>query len=261
MYHVILVNLSADARCVAAQAYVEKRALPPDALADLLRDFCEIDPIENAVADTEIRVKVGGNSYLLRTEQKKLILYDAHRRDLPGQIFTVAQAMEELDGSAAKARAQTILLARGETEPAPTGPVAVAPPPVLSSKSRVIALAVMAGLMAAGLWLVAPEKAAGPPAGFVPLAPEEWAERQAGLAGVYLTGSEPGQHGIVVTDPEQLKLFELGTVAAPRVIYAECRLGRLGGQLGFATDQPGGFIEITADGNLAYSGEIFQRVP
>lgn len=263
MFRVVLANLSADARAVAPLAHHEVRDMPAGNLQALLENFCAIDPIENAVADTEIRVQVRSDSFLLRTERKKIILYDAQRRDLAGQILTVARAMEELDGSAARARAEAILQARGATEPAPTGPELPAPaPPAAASKARLLALSVAAaGLLAALFQVASPGKAAGLPAGFVPLAPAELAERQAQLAGVYLTGNAPGQHGIVVADPAQLKLFELGTVEAPRIIYAAYQLGRVGGKLGFATDQPGGVIAVTAGGQLVYCGETYQRIP
>src|ERR1700694_5214769 len=104
MHNVILVNLSADARSVAVHSHVEQRDVGSDALRTLLGNFCEIDPIENAATEAEIRVQVRRESYLIRTGQKKLILYDTRNRELPGQIFTVEQAMSELDGTAATAR-------------------------------------------------------------------------------------------------------------------------------------------------------------
>ncbi len=264
MYSVALVNLSPDARAVAAHAHVELRDVPPDALRALLRNFCEIDPIENALGDTEIRVNVRHEKYLLRTEQKKLILYDVYHRELPAQMLTVEQAMVELDGTAAAARSESILQARLEAGPvAPPGPeLPVAAPPPVASKPRVIALSLAAGLLlVAIIYLAAPFAAGGPPAGFVPIAASELEQAQTALIGVYLTGSEPGQHGIVVTGPGELKLFELGAVEAPRVVYAGYRLGRIGPKLCLATDQPGGVIEVTAEGNLVYCSETYLRIP
>ena len=263
MYHVSLINLTSDARAVAVDAQVEQRDVSPAALEGLLRNFCEIDPIENAAGDTEIRVLVRHEKYLLRTEQKKLILYDVNRRDLPAQMLTVEQVMVELDGSAAAARNQAILQARAEAGPAEAGPVLpVRAPPTPASRPRLIGLSLAAGLLlVAIIWLAAPWGNDGPPPGFVPVGSVEQDQLQNALIGVYLTGSEPGQHGIVILGPGEMKLFELGRVEAPRVVYADYQLGRIGAKLCLATDQPGGVVEVAPDGNLRYGGETYQRLP
>lgn len=263
-YHIFLVNLSADARAVATGTRSELRDAGADALQELLRNFCAIDPIENALGDTEIRVHVRHEKYLLRTEQGKLILYDVNQRDLPAQILTVAEALHELGGAAGAARHQAIQLARAEAGPvvAPGPELPVMAPAATARRPLVLALAVTAGLLSAAiLWLAGPFATEGAPAGFHPLAPAEIAKLQGTLTGVYLTGSEPGQHGIVVLGPGELKLFELGSVEAPRVVYAGYRPGRIDGRLWLATDQPGGGIEVTADGNLVFCGEVYQRIP
>ncbi|SDS38705.1 hypothetical protein [Opitutus sp. GAS368] len=264
MYNVTLVNLSANARSVAGQTHIELRDVKSDALQELLRNFCEIDQIENAAGDAEIRIHVRHEKYLLRTEQKKLILYDVHQRELPGQMLSVEQAIQELDGTAAATRRESILQARAEAGPgAIPGPLLpITPAPPAASKPRVIGLLAMAiVLLAAIVWLAAPFGSDDSPPGFAPIVPEELDSVQTALLGVYMTGSEPGQHGIVVTDPGELKLFELGAEEAPRVVYAGYRLGRISPKLCLVTDQPGGVIEVTADGNLHYCGEVYQRIP
>jgi hypothetical protein len=113
------------------------------------------------------------------------------------------------------------------------------------------------------IWLAWPDNSAtGTPPGFVPVAESELEPIQNSLVGVYLSGSEPGQHGIVITGPGEMKLIELAAVDAPRVIYASYRPGRVEGKLFLATDQPGGVITVAADGNsLGYCGETYQRIP
>lgn len=264
VYQVSLVNLSADARAVAAQAHAELRDVSSEALQGLLRNFCAVDPIENAAGEAEIRVHVRHEKYLLRTEQGKLILYDVNQRELPAQMLTVEQAMQEFDGTAAAARAQAILSARAEAGPGPEAEPAspVALPMPAPSKPRVLALSATAGLLlAAILYLAVPFGADNIPPGFLPAESAELAKLHGALTGVYLTGNEPGQHGIVVTGPGELKLFELGSVEAPRVVYAGYRPGRIGGRLCLATDQPGGVIEVAADGALLYCGETYLRIP
>lgn len=263
LYHVILINLAPDARSFAALSHIERREVGTEELELLLRNFCEVDPMENTSADAEIRVQVRRESYLLRTEQKKLILYDVHRRDLPAQVFSVEEVMAELDGSAAATRNQSVKEARAEIESGgSTLPLLPPAPPAVASKPRLIALAVTAVVLLAGIvFLAGPSGRDGRPEGFVQLEPAERVGLEARLNGVYLTGNEPGQHGIVVAGPRELKLFELGAVEAPRVVYVSYQLGRMDGKLCLATDQPGGVIEMTANGNLAYCGETYQRIP
>lgn len=263
MYKVILINLAPDARSFVPLGHVERRGVTTEDLAALLRNFCAVDPVENTAADAEIRVQVRHESYLIRTEQGKLILYDAHHRDLPAQIFTVEQGMAELDGSAAALRTKAILAARTEARPAePAAPLLQPPVSATPSKPRMIALVVVAALeLVAIVFLAGPFDGDEHPTGFVRIDAGERAALENKLAGVYLTGNEPGQHGIVVTGPGELKLFELGAVEAPRVVYASYHLGRVGPLLCLATDQPGGVIEVTDEGNLNYGGETFLRVP
>ncbi len=262
MYNLTLVNLAADARAVEDLAYVEQRGLTADELRARLLGFSAIDPIANATAETEIRVQVRRESYLLRCEQGKLVFYDMGRRDLPAQLLTVDEAMHELDGSAAEARHQALLLARAAGQPEPAEPEAPVAIPGAASRPRVLALAAAAVLLiGAMLYLAAPFADEAMPEGFVPMASAEGEQLQATLTGVYLTGSEPGQHGIVIAEPGALKLFELAALEAPRFVYATVTPGRMSGTVFLATDQPGGLIEVLGDGNLAYGGEIYRRIP
>ena len=51
--------------------------------------------------------------------------------------------------------------------------------------------------------------------------------------------------------------------ASARQMPRDCafELGRLGPKLCLATNQPGGFIEVTGRDTLVYCGEIYQRIP
>lgn len=307
-YNVTLMHLTADARTVDVLAQIEQRDLESNALQTLLRNFCELDPLANAGVDAEIRVRARGESFLLRSEQGKLVLYDVLDRELPGQVLTPEEAMNELDGTATAARLESKRKARDAaiesfaTAPAPAEAVAepVAAAPVYESttyatpepddyvsplqpfsygesdnvvpvfvrppdRARPRVVAVLAGLtvllLTATTWLAWPDEGYGVPADFARTSASDVAGLHAALTGVYLTGSEPGQHGIVVGEPGELKIFELGAVEAPRVVHADYRLGRVGGKLCLATNQPGGLIEVAADGNLVYGGEVYQRIP
>ena len=263
MYDVVLCKLAADAHSAADSfARTERNGLTESELRVLLESFCGIDAVQNVVAIPEIQVKTGNESFLIRTGQKKLLLYDAVHRELPALVLSVDETMAELDGVALAARNTSIHQHEADARAATTAPLPPAPPVVVASKPRLIALGVAAGaLLGAIIYLQMAQRSAGLPALFQAVQPAESAGLQAALTGVYMTGNQPGQHGIVFISPGEVKLFELMALTAPRVVHASGKLGRVGTKLILATDQPGGAIEIANHDTLVYGGEVYRRIP
>jgi hypothetical protein len=264
MYNVTLINLAADARSTAVDLErIERPGVADEELRRLLQNFCEIDAVENAAADPEIRVQVRQESYLIRAGQEKLVLYDVLNRELPGHSLTVAEVMAELDGTAIAARTTPILV------PVQAGPgagaalePAVSPPAARPSPLRLIALAAVAcALLGGHILLRLLSGAEETPVAFRRMDAAEAAGLQATLAGVYMTGTQPGQHGIVLTTTGELRLFELRAVDAPRLVHATGELGRVGPTLCLATDQPGGLITMPDRDTWVYCGETYKRIP
>jgi hypothetical protein len=261
MYNVTLVNLAADARSAAVVwEKIERPEVSDEELRRVLQNFCEIDAVENAAADPEIRVQVRQQNYLIRTGQGKLVLYDVLNRELPGRSLAVAEVMAELDGTAIAA------LTKSPFVPAEAGPgaalePAVSPPAARRSPLRLIALAAVACALGGGHILLRLSSGADEaPVAFNRMDAAEAAGLQATLAGVYMTGTQPGQHGIVLTTTEELRLFELRDVDAPRVVHATGELGRVGPTLCLASDQPGGLIMIPDPDTMVYCGETYKRI-
>ena len=263
MYDVVLTKLAADAHAAANSfARTERAGLTESELRILLTSFCEIDAVENAVVTPEIQVKTGHQSFMIRTGQKKLLLYDAVHRELPAFVLGVDEAMAELDGSAPAARDASAHRHEADVREPAAAPRPPVPPAVVASKSRLVAMGVAACALLGGMiFLQLKQRPAGLPAGFQAIKPAESAGLEAALTGVYLTGNQPGQHGIVFISTAEVKLFELMTLTAPRVVYASGKLGRVGTKLILATDQPGGAIEITNHDALVYCGEVYRRIP
>jgi hypothetical protein len=263
MYNVTLVNLAADARSAAVVwERIERPGVSDGDLRRLLQNFCEIDAVENAAADPEIRVQVRKENYLIRTGQGRLVLYDVLNRELPGRSLALAEVMAELDGTAIAA------LSLPPFVPTEAGPgvgaalePAVSPPAARRSPLRLIALAAAACALGGGHILLRLSSGANEaPVAFNRMNAAEAAGVQATLAGVYLTGTQPGQHGIVLTTTGELRLFELGAVDAPRVVHATGELGRVGPTRCLATDQPGGLIMIPDPDTMVYCGETYKRI-
>lgn len=263
MYNVTLVNLAADARSAAVTLVpIEKSALSLEDLRALLQNFCDLDPVQNVVADPEIRVQGRTGRYLIRTGQKKLFLYDVLNRENPAQVLTLPELMAELDGSAAAARA--IPLEVPAQMPGGDTLIGTATAPAAATANWKLLggmIAAAAILLSAIVYLRLPAEGAGALPPLEPIPPAELAATRLALAGVYMTGSQPGQHGMVIRDNGDLKIFELNAQAPPSVILDTCEPGRRGPKLYLATNQPGGPIEVTDHDALVYCDEIYKRIP
>ena len=260
MYNVTLVNLASDARAVARDhGRVEHQGLRGDEVRELFQRFREIDPVENAGADAEIRVQSPAGSWVLRAGQRNLILYDAVNREAPGHAVSPEEAIAEIDGSATAARVERLTAAPFVLEAEPEPPPPSAPP---ASRRRRIALSAAAVILGAAVTALRVSASRDePPAEFQRLPAADAQAAWASLAGVYLTGTQPGQHGLVLTATGEARLFEFRAVDAPRVVQASAVPGRMGGQLCLATDQPGGIIGVRDGATLVYCGETYARLP
>ncbi|MDO8541641.1 MAG: hypothetical protein Q7S40_14485 [Opitutaceae bacterium] len=263
MYHITLINLAPNAGSADAEApRIDRRGVHADEMRNLLEKFCAIDPVENANVEPEIRVQVRRESYLLRVGQKKLILYDVLNREAPGHILSVDEVMAELDGSASAARSmppwRDLSAGLAASEPAEPG-LAHHQAPI--NVPRRIGLAALAGALLIAVGYVRLSSPAVALAGaYVPLAAADAHATGRTLAGVYLTGTEAGQHGIVVSATRELRLFEMRGLEPPRVVNGSFEPVRLGPSLALATDQPGGLILVRDPDTLLYCGETYARV-
>ena len=257
MYQVILVNLTPDARAVAPHSRVPLPGVAPERMRRLLQNFSAIDRVENSNADTEFRVVVRSENFLVRSQHGKLVFYDMRQRDLPGQILTLDEVIEELNGTAGEVRKQVVRETRAKAEDEALERRSAAGP---DNRKLVFLLAVAIGLGIANyrFW---PRDTGRFPSNFMPPSGADLNNLKRNLSGIYMTGNGPGQHGIVATGPTELKIFEFGAVEAPRVIYATFTPGWSGAKFCLVTDQPGGLVEVKNDGTLIYCGEIYRRIP
>lgn len=261
MFKATLINLTPDARTAAVDLGMSKlENLTAQELAALLEAFRALDPVQN-IADPEIRLQTVRESYFIRTERGKLFLYNARYRADPASELTVAEIIAELDGSAAAARtAVPFALSAGLGDGAAGAAVtSVTPePPRKPPVFRSVLALVLLGAVIYTKYLL-DWTAALPPLRRIDSA--ELATLRSSLAGVYLTGSQPGQHGIVLLENGDLKLFQLNAQAAPSVLYDTYAPGRLGAGLWLAINQPGERIEVTDHDTLVYCGETYRRIP
>lgn len=263
MYHVTLVNLSSDARFAdPSLGQGEPAACSPAELAELLKTFRELDPLQNASADPEIHVHYRRARHIVRTGQGRLMLYDSRDNTLPALVLTVEEILAEFDGSAAAARSKPPFPGALTTDtidrevPAPLAAAAKAPAPrkrlvLLSSLS----LALGAAMVALWFGFATPSVAAG----LDTLPAAEAASTAQSVAGVYVTGQEPGSRGIVVAADGSIRFFQLNAGTAPSFVRDTWRPARHGAALCLVVVQLDTLVEIVDRDTLAYCGERYRR--
>lgn len=260
MFEVTLIGLDRGARTVQREATrIELHGLTPHDLRVLLGNFSAIDPLETANSDAEVRVRANAGAWIVRAGPRKLILYDALNREAPGLVLEADAVVAEIDGSAHLARAERALTAIPFEPRAAAAPVDMAPPAGRRRVGILLAVVVVLATAIAGLRLLRPTR--DWPGDFQALGAAEAAEVRARLAGVYLTGTLPGHHGLVLGPTEEIRLFEFRAAEAPRRVQATAVPGRSAGQLCLATDQPGGIITVRNDNVLIYGDQVFTRLP
>ncbi len=268
MFNLTFVNLAPDARATAeGSGPVDHGQVTPEELTALLDAFAEIDPVQNMKVDPEIRIQTKRDRYIVRTGQKKLFLYDARKQSEPAYVLSAAEIIAELDGTAAARRtaAPTEMSRVLSTEPLPDesdGKAESTALPIPESAPWPWALIALT-LLLSGYIVYAgffpSDGVSHPP--LVALGQAERLSEDGVLTGVYMTGSQPGQHGIVILGDGKMKLFQVNAQAAPGVVFGTYRLGRLEGKLHLATDQPGGLITVRDRDTLDYGGEAYKRIP
>ena len=268
MFHVTTVNLPADARHGDAGAGPRRAVeMSADDLVALLEVFAEMDAGENNEADPEIRVESRRNRFVIRTTQKKLFLHNPRDLSEPAYVLSAREIIAELDGSAAAARRTTPPVplpfttdratALGDSEFSPELPPRPPPEPP-SFPFGLVALVVALGGYIIYAEFFAPHGDQLP--ALTPLSAPELVAEESSLAGAYMTGNEPGHHGIVVLAGGSLELFQVNARGGPGTVYGTYTLGRKNGELNLRTDQPGGLIKVSGRDALEYCGETYKRV-
>jgi hypothetical protein len=239
-------------------------------LRQLLERFRTLDPIELVTADPEIIIEHRRAKFVVRAGEGKLYFQDRSKFDELTLALTSSEIVAELDGTAkaersrrvdeAKEREVAALAELKQTESA-MAPVELHPPSVLGRRCRV-------GLVVVTIWLLAyigflrwRTVSIEGNANFEPLSGEqEIARHRAEIVGVYMTGSQPGDHGIALTADGTIRLFTLNPKSPPSQIQDTFQLGRSVQQLCLRTHQPGGMIRFTDPDTLTFCQESYHRL-
>ncbi|MCX6953393.1 MAG: hypothetical protein NTV51_14675 [Verrucomicrobia bacterium] len=229
----------------------------------LLDRFCQLDPAENARAEPEIVFESRRSKYVVRTGMGQLHVYDPRRPLEPALVLTALQLLAELDGTAAAARTRPPFPLADDPQPEPTLPF-VQPKPVSALRVWHRVTLSAATILLTGYLVYTPRSAAspGPAEAFEPIAHEPEAETtRSAMAGVYMTGSQAGHHGIALAADGTMKLFQLNAQSTPSLIRDTFRVGRIDGKIAVLGHQPGGAMRLTDPTTLTFCGETYRRIP
>lgn len=236
-------------------------------LVALLGRFRTLDPIENVEAEPEIVLDTGRQKFVVTTLLGRLHLIEPRKAFGTALVLSPDEVVAEIDGSAAAARNRTLADARAQNRSPAVIATSVAPPlPTNKAPGRAMPRRIALGAAACVLatYVSISQLALRRPPPRVDFEPIKDARQNAAygrdLAGVYMTGNQPGDYGISVGEDGALKLFQLNAQATPSLLRDTGRIGRIDGQLALLGNLPGGPLRFKGKSSLTFSGLTFQRV-
>jgi len=229
-------------------------------LVELLVRFRSVDPIENVEAEPRISLETRRQKRIVTTGIGRLYVHDPRNRLAPMVVMTPEEIIGEIDGSTALERSRLLaercrkLIASRVFLPKP-------PPPDSPQRTRFqIALSLIALLLATYcLYPYFTSHRESPMAYEAITDPKLIESYSQELAGVYLTGSQPGHHGITIGVAGTLTLFQLNDRAEPSLLRDRYQFVRVDGQICLQGTLPGGLLRPLRNRTLSYAGEFYQR--
>ncbi len=269
MIRITISNLARDAG--SASADLGRRSLGElsnEGTIALLEKFRALDPVENLEAEPEIVLETRLNKFVIRTIQQRLYLYNPRRIDEPALKLSAEQIVAEVDGTAAAARTRAPFPARQDSTP--TGefgdqahllPAPAPPENLLESSHRLALAAALVGLSGYVVYPALLPMPADPAPPFEAIHDVGQIEKlHSQVAGVYVTGNNPGDRGIALAEDGTLKLFELNADSSPSLLQSTFQVGRSAGAFAVSGRQIGGLILPLGKTTLRYAGETYRRV-
>ena len=242
-------------------------ALPPDTVITLLDQFSRLDALENAKSEPEIVLETRRFKFVVRTGQGRLHLYDPRNPLEPAVVLTAAEVVAELDGTADAARSASLSRPPIPIAEPPEAEIMYVPkPPAALAVLRLwhrLAFASVAFVCLAylGYPLVNADRAPTSNVGMEPITDEAEITRHRGeLAGVYMAGSQPGDHGIALSADGNLLLFQLNSNSPPSRLQDTFRFGQVGHTLCVLGSQPETVIQVSGKLRLTFAGESYERL-
>lgn len=268
----LLHCILAESRILAAKGRHDCGRMDGGELLNLLRAFQDTNPIQSFEGDPEIQITTRYDRFTVRTDLRRLMLYDVRNPSAPAMVLPPEELLAEVNGSAGKARMNLLqktdaapagaVSRKNATSEASTGPVQLSHP-AEAPRSRpwlrlALAVAVVLFCMLGVFLFRGPST---PALDSYLEADAEVASRRQDLAGVYTTGDEPGDRGLVIMSSGMIRLFQLQKDVPPSMRTTSYRLGWLRGRLCLQIDEPDGIIQVETRNSLLYGGRSYHRLP
>jgi hypothetical protein len=234
--------------------------LPDKDVLTLLEQFSRIDDLQNFEADPEILLESARAKRVVRVSRGRLCLYNPGKMLDAALVLTGAEIIAEMSFvvPALRAAVEQIAHALPRQYVLPEAPRPIV---LLRRESRIGLAAAALGLGAYLFSAVLSGETTRPGDRFVPMADSPSREAvETKLLGVYMTGNQRGDHGIVVDSGGTMRLFQLNEPEPPLLIRDDYRIGHIEGTLCLISHQPGGPLWIGPDNTLTYCGETYRRI-
>jgi len=256
-----------DGCAMAAPGAVPLGKLSSLEVLQVLMIFQEMSPVQSFTGEPQIQILVKGEKYLVRTDLNRLMLYNSRKLHEPALVMEAQQIITEIDESALKERdallrrlnkaggVATLTATSGEEEdmPALQG-VWTTSIPWLGALAVALILACVHFVRLELAPSAQVEVKCSPI-----VSVEEILYRREALAGLYLSGNNPGQHVIILLSSGGLRLMQVNGTGGPSELKDTYQI--LSGDEGMflQTTQPGPLIQVVSKETLSYGGETYRR--
>jgi hypothetical protein len=256
-----------DGYAVAASGSVVLGKLNSLELLQVLMIFQETNPVQSFEAEPQVLILVKGEKYFVRTDLNRLMLYNSRKLHEPALVRDAQQIIMEIDDSAAKER-EALLRRLNKAGGVATLSANSGIPEEQEKQGGVwktsipwLALVALA-LGGACVYYLQLELSPATQAAASCTPIKDGAEiiyRRDALAGLYLSGTNPGHHAIVLMSSGKIRFLQMNTSGPTSEIRDEFEM--LSGDEGLylRTSQPGGLIQVESKETLRYCGESYHR--
>jgi hypothetical protein len=254
MLNVLTLYLDSDARHAAVQHGTVKRGeLDAAKIAELLENFMSIEAMEMVDVDPQVIIMSGERTLIIRTNRKKLFVYNAKDMNESAVEMTVAEILQRL-GNVQPGVAPE----EGAADQLQPGKAAVPFRDRTWVGYLLFVVVVLINVHTVYSNFFRKKHHYNSDITFFTDA-SAIAQQQRVLAGTYTTGSGPGSHVLVIGSDGTLKYSEIGAPGNPPSQIGPYHIGSRNQGLCLSVDG-GRVIDVIDDNTLMYNGGTFHRV-
>jgi len=249
MFKVSTMFLDQEARHADLQhGTVNRGQLDAAKLTELLENFRAIEAVEMIDLDPQIIAAGSRSRLIIRTNRKKLFVYNAANMNEAAAEMAPAEIMQRLNSVPAPVVSEL-----------PADLAAVPPPSRTGLAYALFAVALLVNLYTIYSVFI-PGKTVNDKSGLSYITdPQEEVRRRGMIAGTYATGHERGDRILVIHQDGSMQSSEIGAPGNPPPQTGTYHLAELGQNLCLSVDD-GGVVHVLDANTLRYYGDTYKRV-